>query len=124
MSMFPHEPPAHSREEIVEFLDSSFPVQQYMLLNNPICTNCVICLEQFTVSSEVRTLSCNHTYHKPCLELLFQAKLKCGVCNRDYAGIGATGRSTMRLIAEGSLRQEDTSEAVIVTENEEQQIRV
>lgn len=54
------------------------------------CGNCTICLEDFTLESEVITLSCRHTFHLTCLKnWLSQILLnpKCPNCNDNILHI-------------------------------------
>ena len=69
---------------VVEELDAKFPVGRFASLKQPFCLSCLVCLETFTLASEVRTLTCKHTFHRHCLETLFSKRKRCCVCQRDY----------------------------------------
>lgn len=48
------------------------------------CTECIICLDDFEMGTEVMTLPCKHEFHAECIErwLLRQRKGECPICKR------------------------------------------
>lgn len=90
LAVVPHIPP---KPDVSDMLNISFPVRRYVTIDNPVCAACIVCQETFVKASEVRTLTCGHTYHSKCLELLFEQNFRCGVCNREFPILDTTSRS-------------------------------
>ena len=44
---------------------------------------CGICLEEFKQNEYIRTLGCNHCYHKRCVDKWFKKNMSCPVCRTD-----------------------------------------
>jgi hypothetical protein len=42
---------------------------------------CIICLNQFEKGQSLTLLKCGHIYHKSCLELWFNKKRTCPLCD-------------------------------------------
>ena len=42
---------------------------------------CPICIDVFEENQEIVKLECNHIYHKQCIEMWFQKKRICPLCN-------------------------------------------
>lgn len=42
---------------------------------------CIICLNEFDLGQSLTLLKCKHIYHKSCLELWFDKKRTCPLCN-------------------------------------------
>lgn len=46
---------------------------------------CSICLEKYTSGTYKRTLDCNHSYHKKCIDKWFKNSTFCPLCKKEYA---------------------------------------
>lgn len=48
------------------------------------CTNnlCSICLNEFTLSTEIYVISCNHLFHKKCIGEWINKKKNCPLCRK------------------------------------------
>jgi hypothetical protein len=44
--------------------------------------SCTICIEEFSPGEIVRTLQCNHIFHKTCIDKWFEKKEVCPNCNQ------------------------------------------
>ena len=42
---------------------------------------CVICISNFEVGEVVREISCNHEFHRDCIDKWFSNSIKCPSCN-------------------------------------------
>jgi len=45
--------------------------------------SCVICLNDFQDGEEIRSLACNHLFHKPCIDSWLTQKGCCPICRRN-----------------------------------------
>ncbi|KAI8866867.1 hypothetical protein GQ42DRAFT_127619, partial [Ramicandelaber brevisporus] len=47
-------------------------------------TNCSICIEEFSIGDQVRTLPCRHTFHASCIDpWLSTTNATCPLCKQD-----------------------------------------
>ena len=44
---------------------------------------CVICLQETLPTDKIRVLSCNHSFHKYCIDIWLCKKPCCPICSRD-----------------------------------------
>eukprot|EP00730_Choanoeca_flexa_P008785 TRINITY_DN12535_c1_g2_i11.p3 TRINITY_DN12535_c1_g2~~TRINITY_DN12535_c1_g2_i11.p3 ORF type:complete len:104 (+),score=24.95 TRINITY_DN12535_c1_g2_i11:963-1274(+) len=55
---------------------------------------CIICLGQFEVDEEIRTLPCKHEYHKDCIDPWIHTNGTCPLCKQNVRqAITAKGAS-------------------------------
>ena len=47
---------------------------------------CAICLEEYKIGLYKRTLNCNHTFHKKCIDKWIGEKLSCPICRNSVSG--------------------------------------
>ena len=47
--------------------------------------SCVVCLNEFKVGEQVRTLSCKHIFHKACIDNWLRNHTTCPLCNVQLA---------------------------------------
>ena len=57
-------------------------------------TTCNICLEDFTVGQELRTLGCSHKFHRECIDHWLLQVASCPICKRDLEAAAAAGTTT------------------------------
>ncbi|XP_021733638.1 E3 ubiquitin-protein ligase SIS3-like [Chenopodium quinoa] len=68
-----------AQREAVEALIQELP--KFMLKAVPIdCSECPICLEEFSVGNEVRGLPCAHNFHVECIDQWLRLNVKCPRC--------------------------------------------
>ncbi|CAG9328108.1 unnamed protein product [Blepharisma stoltei] len=68
-----------------QFIKENFPKKLYKVKDSNLETiTCPICLDNFTPKDYVRELSCDHTYHKNCIDLWFRDKTYCCLCKKDF----------------------------------------
>lgn len=48
--------------------------------------SCTICTEKYSLNEDVLLLSCNHAYHKDCIEKWFQEQNMCPICRKKVSG--------------------------------------
>ena len=50
-------------------------------------TQCSICLDEFKLNEGYRTLGCNHSYHKKCIDKWFiDGSIECPMCRKSPVG--------------------------------------
>jgi hypothetical protein len=49
--------------------------------------NCTICLEDFNLGEHIRSLTCNHIYHKDCIDDWLTRNNSCPVCRQEAVSI-------------------------------------
>ncbi|EFJ31413.1 hypothetical protein SELMODRAFT_65861, partial [Selaginella moellendorffii] len=68
-----------AQREAVESLIQQLP--KFQLKRVPTeCSSCSICLEDFTVGTEVRGLPCAHNFHVDCIDEWLRLNVKCPQC--------------------------------------------
>ena len=68
--------------EPVPVLPSAQQIQDEIEDHAPIAQNCSICQDQI-VSDGARLRSCQHVFHKSCIQTWFGASARCPICRRD-----------------------------------------
>jgi len=72
-----------SEEQINSFPLSLFKSSQEHIDNPDTCT---ICLEDFKEGIEVRSMPCNHIFHKNCIDEWLHLRNSCPNCKREFQG--------------------------------------
>ena len=61
----------------------TFKIESETLLNNLDDKQCSICLEEYKLNDELKTLACCHKFHKSCIDTWLPNNRRCPVCKRD-----------------------------------------
>jgi len=59
-------------------------VEEGLVLPNN-AESCVICIADFKPGEQIRTLSCKHVFHKPCIDSWLETHSTCPLCNIQLA---------------------------------------
>jgi len=57
-------------------------------------TVCGICLEEFKVQDEMRTMDCTHCFHKECIDRWLGQVASCPICKKELTSDCASGTSS------------------------------
>mmetsp|Transcript_5096 Transcript_5096/g.5039 ORF Transcript_5096/g.5039 Transcript_5096/m.5039 type:complete len:274 (+) Transcript_5096:60-881(+) len=66
------------RENIVNNQRESLPVSQYK--GSGESTSCTICMEDFQIGTDIKSLPCFHQYHTECIDLWLERHNTCPIC--------------------------------------------
>ena len=55
---------------------------------------CVVCLSEFQPGEQVRTLRCNHSFHKDCVDTWLHRNKTCPICKREIVDTPPAGPPT------------------------------
>jgi hypothetical protein len=58
---------------------------------------CVVCLSEFQPGEQVRTLRCNHSFHKDCVDTWLHRNKTCPICKREIVDSPPAGPSSSRV---------------------------
>ena len=67
-------------------IEANSRTSEYRHIPNPPHTQCTICHDDFAVIDTVRILSCNHYFHKDCIDSWFTTHVSCPICRNDIRG--------------------------------------
>lgn len=65
------------------FLGRTYKPMLYNEIQNPLCTECSICLEKFNQTDIVFHTNCNHTFHSECLRGWTSNNSSCPNCRSN-----------------------------------------
>ena len=66
-----------------DLIITSLPTRKLNIQDFILSKSCRICLNQFEVGEDVKTLPCLHQFHVNCCDPWFQTKLNCPVCRHS-----------------------------------------
>lgn len=75
-------------EERIGSVSKGFTDMEISMIPTKMCTStkedCSICLEPIKVSELVKALSCNHEFHKDCIDQCLKSTKKCPCCMHEH----------------------------------------
>lgn len=97
-------------EETIRLLPTDI-VDSHWIEANKLTKDCAVCLSEFEVGDEVKTLpACGHVFHRECVDPWLLAKGSCPLCRRGLHGqeaSGSTAQVTETSSSEQPGRQQD-----------------
>ena len=68
------------QSQVVQRLKHQLPT--YFITDNTDNKQCKICISEYKVGDQIRTLPCFHGFHVDCIDSWFDIKIKCPLCQR------------------------------------------
>lgn len=79
--------------------------------------SCVICTEKFSINEDVLLLSCNHAYHKDCIQKWFQEQNMCPICRKKVSEDQPDSTIQSDAIHDESLSNSNSNEIIMLNLN-------
>merc|ERR1711998_791667 len=110
---------ARPRVEVILDLYPVSTIQPNTRLPND-ADSCVICLNDFKPGEEIRTLSCEHVFHKSCIDSWLETHTTCPLCNVQLQTRSTDGGAQTSAGAGGTAASAPSGDAAAAPANEVQ----